>query len=82
MDDVLPSPEALVKNTRKGKKRSNPKTRHTAAELRAMERRGKSKTDWKAATKKPLPSGRDPGDSIEEIDWATTELPLPRPKKP
>lgn len=54
--------------------------RYTDAELRAMEKRGESKTDWKAAAKKPLPSGRDPDDAMEEIDWVTTELPKP-PRK-
>jgi len=54
--------------------------RHTAAELRAMQKRGAVKTDWKAAAKKPLPSGDDPDDAMEEIDWATAELPLPRRK--
>jgi hypothetical protein len=52
--------------------------RQTAAELRAMAKHGESKTDWKAAGKKPLPSGADPDDAMEEIDWATAELPLPR----
>jgi len=52
--------------------------KHTAAELRAMEKRGESKTDWKAAAKKPLPSGRDPDDAMEEIDALTTELPKSR----
>ena len=51
--------------------------KHTVAELRAMEKRGESKTDWKAAAKKPLASGRDPDDAMEEIDWVTTELPKP-----
>lgn len=50
---------------------------HTAAELRAMEKRGESKTDWAAAAKKPLPSGDDPDDAMEEIDRLTTELPKP-----
>jgi uncharacterized protein (DUF4415 family) len=54
--------------------------RYTAAELRAMEKRGESKTDWKAAAKKPLPDGSDPDDAMEEIDWVTTELPKPRRK--
>ena len=54
--------------------------KHTAAELRAMQKRGEIKTDWKAAAKKPLPSGRDPDDAMEEIDWVTTELPKPRRK--
>jgi uncharacterized protein (DUF4415 family) len=54
--------------------------RYTAAELRALEKRGESRTDWKAAAKKPLPSGRNPDDAMEEIDWVTTELPKPRRK--
>lgn len=62
------------------KKKSGRIVSYTAAELRAMERRGESKTDWKAAAKKPLPSGDDPDDAMEEIDWGTTELPLPRRK--
>ncbi len=56
-------------------KKSGRIVRYTAAELRAMERRGAVKTGWKAAAKKPLPSGRDPDDAMEEIDWVTTELP-------
>jgi hypothetical protein len=54
--------------------------KHTMAELRAMEKRGESKTDWKAAAKKPLPSDRDPDDATEEIDWLATTLPKPRRK--
>jgi uncharacterized protein (DUF4415 family) len=54
--------------------------KHTTAELRAMERRGMIKTDWKAAAKKPLPSGRDADDGMEEIDWLTTTLPRPQRK--
>jgi uncharacterized protein (DUF4415 family) len=54
--------------------------KYTVAELRAMEKRGKSRTDWKAAAKKPLPSGRNPDDAMEEIDWVTTELPKPQRK--
>jgi uncharacterized protein (DUF4415 family) len=50
------------------------------AELRAMQKRGEIKSDWKAAAKKPLPSGRDPDDAMEEIDWLTTELPKPQRK--
>ena len=40
-----------------------------------MEKRGESKSDWKAAAKEPLPSGRDPDDALEEIEELTTELP-------
>jgi uncharacterized protein (DUF4415 family) len=54
--------------------------KRTAAELRAMRTRGEIKSDWKAAARKPLPSGRDPDDAMEEIDWLTTELPKPRAK--
>jgi hypothetical protein len=50
---------------------------HTAAESQRMETRGEAKTDWKAAAKKPLPSGRDPDDAMEETDEMTTELPRP-----
>jgi hypothetical protein len=41
-------------------------------------KRGAVKTDWKAAAKKPLPSGRDADDAMAEIDWLTTELPAPQ----
>lgn len=54
--------------------------KHTAAELRALEKRGESKTNWKAAAKKPLPSGRDADDAMDEIDWLATELPKPQRK--
>jgi len=53
---------------------------YTDAELREMRRRGESKSDFKKAATIPLPSGEDPDDAMEEIDWATTELPLPRRK--
>ena len=62
------------------KKKSEHIVSYTDAELRAMRRRGESKSDWKAAAKVPLPSGDDPDDAMEEIDWATAELPLPRRK--
>jgi uncharacterized protein (DUF4415 family) len=54
--------------------------KRTVGELRAMEKRGATKSDWKAASKKPLPSGRDPDDAMAEIDWLTTELPKPQCK--
>ena len=54
--------------------------KRTAAELRAMEKRGEIKTDWKAAAKKPLPSRSSADDAMEEIDWVTTELPKPQRK--
>jgi hypothetical protein len=40
-----------------------------------MAKRGEIKTDWKAAAKKPLPSGSDPDDAMEEIDRLTTRMP-------
>ena len=46
--------------------------KHTVAELRAMEKRGEVKTDWKAAAKKPLPSSCDPDDAIDEVTTDTT----------
>jgi hypothetical protein len=49
-----------------------------AAELQRMAKRGEIKSNWKAAAKKPLPSGRDPDDAMEEVDWLTTKLPKPR----
>jgi uncharacterized protein (DUF4415 family) len=55
--------------------------KHTAAELRARRQRSETKVDWKAAAMKPLPSGNDPDDAMEAIDWATTELPAPRRKQ-
>ena len=57
-------------------------TKRTTADLHAMQKRREVKTDWKAAAKKALPSGRDPDDAMEEIDWLTTELPKPRDKEP
>lgn len=62
------------------KKKSGHIVSYTAAELRAMQKRGESKSDWKAAAKKPLPDGSDPDDAMAEIDWATAELPMPRRK--
>ncbi len=54
--------------------------KHTAAELRARRKSGEVLVDWKAAAKK-LPSGKDADDAMEEIDWATTELPLAHRKE-
>lgn len=58
---------------------------YTAAELKAKRARGESKTDLKKAMLVPLPDGSDPDDampddSTDELEWATTELPLPRRK--
>src|SRR5258708_451306 len=53
---------------------------YTADELKAMEARGETRSDWARAAAQPLPDGSDPDDATEEIDWATTELPMPRRK--
>src|SRR5438445_13678218 len=62
-------------------KRSENIVQRTAAELRARRQRSGTSVDWKAAAKKALPSGRDPDDAMEEVDWATTELPASRRKQ-
>ena len=54
--------------------------KYTAAELRAMAKRGEIKTNWKEAAKKPLPSGRDVDNAVGEINWMTAELPKPQRK--
>ena len=53
---------------------------YTADELKAMEARGETRSDWARAAAQPLPDGSDPDDAMEEIDWTTTELPMPRRK--
>lgn len=63
------------------RKKSERIARYTDAELRAIEKRGESKTDWTAAAKKPLPNGNDPEDAMEESESAAMELPKPRRKK-
>lgn len=55
--------------------------RYSATELRAMREAGRTRTDWKAAAQKPAPDGRNPDDAMEPVDWATTELPLPKRKE-
>jgi uncharacterized protein (DUF4415 family) len=61
-------------------RKSGNAVKRTAADLRAMRKRGEIKSDWKAAAKKALPSGREADDAMEEIDWLTTELPKPHTK--
>ena len=61
-------------------KKSRSVVKRSGAALRAMDRRGQTRTNWKAAAKKPLPSGSDPDDAMEEIDSVTTELPKPMRK--
>jgi uncharacterized protein (DUF4415 family) len=63
-------------------KKSGSIVKHTAAELRTMRKRGEVKSDWKAAAKKPLPSGQDRDDAMDEIDWVTTQLPKSQVKAP
>lgn len=55
--------------------------RHSAAELEAMKAAEKTHTDWKAAAMKPVPDGSNPDDAMERIEWATTELPMPKRKE-
>ena len=56
--------------------------RYTTDELKAMEKAGKVRSDWKRAAGMPVPDGSNPDDAIEPVrmDWATTELPMPRRK--
>jgi uncharacterized protein (DUF4415 family) len=61
-------------------KRSRNIVSYTDTELKAMQARGETHSDWARAATVPLPDGSDPDDAMEEIDWAVTELPLPRPK--
>ena len=51
----------------------------TADELKAREQRGEDRTDMENASRVALPDGADPDDAMEEVDWATAELPMPRP---
>ena len=55
--------------------KSNNIVSYTDTELKAMQARGESQTDWARAATIPLPDGSDPDDAMEEIDWAVTELP-------
>jgi uncharacterized protein (DUF4415 family) len=46
-----------------------------------MRAAGKTLTDWKAAAMKPVPDGSNPDDAMQRIEWATTELPMPKRKE-
>jgi uncharacterized protein (DUF4415 family) len=46
-----------------------------------MRTAGRIQTDWGAAAQKPMPDGSDPDDAMEHVDWATTELPMPKRKE-
>jgi uncharacterized protein (DUF4415 family) len=52
----------------------------TADELRTREQNGEDRTDLGKAARVALPDGSDPDDAMDEIDWATTELPTRRRK--
>jgi len=54
----------------------------TADELKAKCQNGEDRTDLKKAARTALPDGSEPDDAMEEIDWATAELPARRPKAP
>lgn len=54
---------------------------YTDDELKALKAAGGSKSDWAVAAGHALPDGSDPDDAMEEVDWVTTELPMPRSKR-
>jgi uncharacterized protein (DUF4415 family) len=55
--------------------------RRSAAELEAMKAAGKTETDWSVAATKPVPDGSNPDDAMDPVEWATTELPMPKGKQ-
>jgi len=61
-------------------KRSKNIVNFTADELKAREQRGEDQTNLEMAARAGLPDGADPDDATEEVDWATAQLPMPRPK--
>jgi uncharacterized protein (DUF4415 family) len=62
------------------RKKSESIVTYTADELRAMRNHNAGRSDFAKAATHPVPDGSDPDDAMEEIDWATTELPMPRRK--
>jgi len=47
-----------------------------------MKDAGKTRTDWKAAARLPVPEASDPDDAMEQVAGATTtELPMPKRKE-
>jgi uncharacterized protein (DUF4415 family) len=62
-----------------GKKEDN--VSYSEAELRAMRAAGETGSDWDAAAKLPVPDGSDPDDAKEPVEWATTDLPMPKRKE-
>ena len=55
--------------------------RYSEAELSAMQAAGETGSDWEAAARRPVPDGTDPDDAVEPVEWATTELPMPKRKE-
>jgi uncharacterized protein (DUF4415 family) len=55
--------------------------RRSADELRALREAGQTSSDWTRAAQQQVPSGADPDDALEPVDWSTTELPLPKRKQ-
>ena len=53
---------------------------YSGEELEAMQGRGEDRTDWKKASVAPMPDGSDPDDFMEQGEFVTTELPMPRTK--
>ena len=45
-----------------------------------MKAAAQTHSDLKSAAQKPIPDGSDPDDAMEPVDWATTELPMPKRK--
>jgi uncharacterized protein (DUF4415 family) len=62
-------------------KKSETIVRYTAEDLKAMIARGEDQTDWQKAANHPMPDGSDPDDFMEDGEYITTELPMPRNKK-
>ena len=65
--------------------RKEPIIRHTAEELRAMQARGESKSDWKAAaamTDAEIETAiaDDPDEAGMVVDWAQASVELPESK--
>lgn len=52
----------------------------TSAEITERQAKGEMRSDWKTAAAQPVPDGSDPDDAIEQGDWTTAELPMPRAK--
>ncbi|WP_158807077.1 BrnA antitoxin family protein [Beijerinckia sp. L45] len=52
----------------------------TSAEIKERQVKGEMRSDWTRAAAQPIPDGSDPDDAMEQGDWATAELPMPRSK--